>query len=501
MDLLPFYPEKAYPALYEDVMMHGIFPDSKTFADASPLGPLHEITSMYQKIDRTDPLQVSHFVHHWFELPQAFTTKVIDPLPILQHIKSLWNQLIRKEDEPITNSSLIPLPYSYVVPGGRFREIYYWDSYFTMLGLRENGRSDIISNMVKNFAWLIDHFGHIPNGNRSYFLSRSQPPFFSLMVELLSDIEGHDVYKIYLPQLLREYSFWMNGLEKQADKFRRIVKVGDHQYLNRYYDDSNSPRAESYLEDIKLHKENFEEPNELYRNLRAACESGWDFSSRWFAKENDLSSIRTTEIIPVDLNSLLYILEKTIEKVYRISEDEQKANEFEALAQQRAGLIQQWLWNDEDGIFSDLIFQSKKFGTPSLAMMYPLFAGIATQQQADRTIQYLKDQFLRPGGWVTSNHKTGQQWDAPNGWAPLQWITFIALKKYGFTDLAKEGVKRWFTLNEDVFKRTGRMMEKYNVEDLSLDAGGGEYPVQDGFGWTNGVYLALAKELKSFIAE
>ena len=130
-------------------------------------------------------------------------------------------------------------------------------------------------------------------------------------------------------------------------------------------------------------------------------------------------------------------------------------------------------------------------------MMYPLFAGIVTQEQAERTIKFIASHFLKPGGWVTTNQHTGQQWDAPNGWAPLQWITFVGLKNYGATELANEGAKRWLTLNEQVYQRTGRMMEKYNVEDLSLEAGGGEYPVQDGFGWTNGVYLALLKEVNS----
>lgn len=501
MDLQVFYPEKAYPELYEDVMLLGIFPDSKTFADAVPLIPVPEILSSYQLIDRTDPQQVRNFVHQWFQLPQDSTLAVKRAKPIHQHITSLWKHLIKEQDKTDTTSSLIPLPYQYVVPGGRFREIYYWDSYFTMLGLGECGRTDIISAMVKNFAWQLEHIGHIPNGNRSYFLSRSQPPFFSLMVSLLAEFWGEKIYQENLQALLQEYSFWMNGLEKEPDRFRRIVKVGDYQYLNRYFDDSNAPRAESYSEDKKLFNENFKEPNEFYRNLRAACESGWDFSSRWFEKENDLSSIWATEIIPVDLNALLYILEKTIGEAYKVNGNNQEAHQFERFAQERADLVNDWLWNDDEGIYSDLIIQNNKYGIPSLAMMYPLFAGIATQQQAERNIQYLKNHFLRDGGWVTSNHNTGQQWDAPNGWAPLQWITFIALKKYGFTDLAKEGAMRWLKLNEDVFKRTGRMMEKYNVEDLSLDAGGGEYPVQDGFGWTNGVYLALVKELNTLSAE
>jgi alpha,alpha-trehalase len=233
----------------------------------------------------------------------------------------------------------------------------------------------------------------------------------------------------------------------------------------------------------------------LYRDLRAACESGWDFSSRWLRKGDDLSTIQTTQIIPSDLNALLYLLEQCISRAHDANNDQSGREKFEELCQNRIDAMNETLWNAEEGYFGDLNFKTNTFATPSLAMMFPLFAGIATTKQAERTILFVRDHFLWPGGWVTTTNNTGQQWDAPNGWAPLQWITYIGLKNYGFTELAKEGALRWLKLNEDVFKRTGRMMEKYNVEDLSLDAGGGEYPVQDGFGWTNGVYLALSKEL------
>ncbi len=499
MNIQVFYPERAYPDLYEDVMLLQVFPDSKTFADAIPQVSPDEINSLYHQIDRSNRQEIMEFVHHWFQLPQENPgDTIIESQPIDQHISSLWSHLLREPDKPNHISSLIPLPFSYVVPGGRFREIYYWDSYFTMLGLRHSGRIDVIRDMIKNFAWQLEQFDHIPNGNRSYFLSRSQPPFFSLMVTLLAEVAGEEIYTDYLPHLLREYSFWMDGSENHSNSFRRIVKVGDDQYLNRYYDDSNTPRAESWAEDVKLIQAENIETIDSYQNLRAACESGWDFSSRWLAKENDLRSIRTMDIIPVDLNALLYMLEKTIAKSFKLLGEQIETEEFEIKANRRVELMHTWLWNEEEGIFTDVIFHDKKYGIPSLAIMYPLFAGIATQHQGERSIQFLADHFLRPGGWVTSNQYTGQQWDAPNGWAPLQWITYIALKNYSATDLAKEGAKRWLTLNEKVFSRTGRLMEKYNVEDLSLEAGGGEYPVQDGFGWTNGVYLALSKEIGLF---
>ncbi|MGB3080989.1 MAG: alpha,alpha-trehalase TreF, partial [Saprospiraceae bacterium] len=482
--------------LYKDVMLHHVFPDSKTFADAIPNREPDEINALYLQVDHEDKNLIKEFVLQWFQIPKGNTSDAtFEQLPIEQHISSLWQHLIKEPDKHVQYSSLIPLHHSYVVPGGRFREIYYWDSYFTMLGLRLSGRTEMIREMIKNFAGQLEQFGHIPNGNRSYFLSRSQPPFFSLMINLLADIDGTKVYEEYLPHLLHEYSFWMDGVESHHSAFRRLVRVGEDQFLNRYFDDSDTPRTESFAEDFEMCEDDIQRAPVIYRNIKAACESGWDFSSRWLVKENDLKSIHTLDIIPVDLNSLMYILERTIARAFHLQDEEEKSEAFDSRANTRAELIQQLLWNNEEGYSSDLLFNENKKGVPSLAMTFPLFAGIATPEQAERTIKYITDHFLKPGGWVTTNQYTGQQWDAPNGWAPLQWITYEALKKYGANELANDGARRWLSLNENVFNRTGRMMEKYNVEDLSLDAGGGEYPVQDGFGWTNGVYLALAHEL------
>jgi alpha,alpha-trehalase len=358
-----------------------------------------------------------------------------------------------------------------------------------MLGLKVSGHNDNIRNMVTNFAWEIDNIGHVPNGNRSYFLSRSQPPFFALMVELLASIDGDAVHLKYLPQLVTEYNFWMDGRESGKNEYRRVVNVHGI-YLNRYYDDADEPRAESFYEDVSLMQKTGRK-KDLFRNLRAACESGWDFSSRWFNGKS-LDSIRTTEIIPVDLNSLLYLLEKSIAKAYLQNNNEEEAKKFESFATARAELMREISFDQEHGFFADNIIPDPfNHSLPTLAMMYPLFAGIATEEQAKVTIRFAEKNLLKDGGWTTTLERSGQQWDAPNGWAPLQWITFVGLKNYGFNELANEGARRWLELNKNVFQRTGRMMEKYNVEDLALEAGGGEYPVQDGFGWTNGVYLAL----------
>ena len=233
--------------------------------------------------------------------------------------------------------SRLPLTTRYVVPGGRFREMYYWDSYFTMLGLQVSGRHDLVADMVENFAGLIDRYGHIPNGSRSYYLSRSQPPFFAAMVELQGEHEGLPALLMRLPQLEREYAFWMDGAAELAAgaAHRRVVRLADGTLLNRYWDDLAIPRDEAYVEDIATAQQSTRPAPEVYRDLRAAAESGWDFSSRWLADGKTLSSIRTTDILPVDLNSLLYKLELTIARGCKAAHRRDCTRRMSASAQAR----------------------------------------------------------------------------------------------------------------------------------------------------------------------
>ncbi len=189
-------PDKIYGQLFTDVQLAQIFPDAKTFVDCVPKRNPKQIVADYLKIKKNPAIRFSlkRFVEENFELPEAPQLNYTKETDVKEHINNLWNVLKREKDKTITGSSLLPLPNSYIVPGGRFHEIYYWDSYFTMLGLKESKEYDLIENMVKNFAYLINTFGHVPNGNRSYYLTRSQPPYFSLMVKLLADISTKNFY-------------------------------------------------------------------------------------------------------------------------------------------------------------------------------------------------------------------------------------------------------------------------------------------------------------------
>jgi alpha,alpha-trehalase len=500
----PATPDKIYGRLFHDVQMARIFPDSKTFVDCTPKKPPADIVATYHKMTSNPAIRFSLkiFTDENFEQPATpqpgYVTKEKD---ITAHIKDLWAVLKRKPDSlaVVDGSSLLPLPYPYIVPGGRFREIYYWDTYFTMLGLKESGENEVMENMVKNFAYLIDTFGHVPNGNRSYYLSRSQPPFFCLMVELLASVKGDAVYRVYLPQLEKEYNYWMEGNEKlkPSQSNKAVVKLKDGSLVNRYWDELDIPRQEAYYEDQALTSKYPEtQARKMNRDLRAAAASGWDFSSRWFADKKSIATIQTTSIIPVDLNCLLYKLELVIARAKLLGGDDNGVAIYRKKASDRLNTIDKYCWNKDISFYTDYNFVTQKqSGLVTPAGMYPfcLFDQKPDYMSllARRVGNVIKTKLLKDGGIVTTENNTGQQWDAPNGWAPLQWMTIWGLDRCGQKELARDIAERWLKLNLDVFKETGKLMEKYNVTDVKTAAGGGEYPSQDGFGWTNGVFLKL----------
>lgn len=501
-------PEELYGQLFYDIQENeNIFADSKTFVDCVPLQDVEIIKAKYAKLQDKSSESIKRFVEDNFKIPVPQRNFIADTSQINEHIAKLWDKLKNPADH-IESGTLIPLPNQYIVPGGRFREIYYWDSYFTMLGLQTDKEYQIIQNMIDNFSLLIDQYGFIPNGNRTYYLSRSQPPFYSLMIKLLAEIKSDSVYSNYLPFLEKEYMFWMDGTQflegKETIAYRRIVKMPNGEILNRYWDDKNTPRPESFLED-KNTAQKAKEINEsinsekLYRNIRAAAESGWDFSSRWLTADKNgnyqLSSIHTTDIIPVDLNALIYHLEYLLSDIYKSSGNAKKAELFKKRYLDRKETIMKYCWDKEKSFFMDFDYiKSKTTNVYSLAAIYPLYFEMATNEQAQLVTEKIADSFLKPGGVMTTLNETGQQWDAPNGWAPLQWLTIKGLRAYHQIKLADEIKKRWLKLNRDVYVKNFKMMEKYNVVDLSKKGGGGEYPSQDGFGWTNGVFQELSKE-------
>ncbi|UJR29069.1 hypothetical protein I4U23_010283 [Adineta vaga] len=456
-------PEQLYDELFQAVQIQRIFSDSKTFCDVIPrqLNP-NAILDLYRQEYSKPAFNLTSFVYEHFILPNT-TTVVHEKWTIEEHCHRLWPLLTRTTKEE-KFSSFIDVPHPFIVPGGRFREFYYWDTYFTMLGLVRSNQMDLINNMLDNFAFLLNKIGLIPNGNRNYYEGRSQPPFFSLMTELANQTNK------YKKELEAEYQFWMK---------KRNITLDDGSILNRYYDDLNDgPRPEAYVEDRETaHKSN---DTDIYAHIRAAAESGWDFSSRWMDDEKDLSTIRTANILPVDLNCLLYHLELTLGK--------------QAEADRRRQAIQKYMWSSDLQFFTDYNHVLKKSTNRlTLAALFPLWLDISTKEQGEYVAQKVESMFLRDGGVVTTvSNQSTQQWDSPNGWAPLQFVTYRALLKVpGYETVARTIRNRWMNLNERVFRDTGKMMEKYDVVNINKPAGGGEYETQDGFGWTNGVYLEM----------
>lgn len=485
---------ETFSPLYEAVQTSNLFADSKFFVDCTPIQSPNVILKIYEQENKDANFNLKTFVDTYFEPPQNPQNDYqTGNKNITTHLHGLWDVLTRYPT-PSHKSSLIPLPYPYIVPGGRFREIYYWDSYFSMLGLKASNRLDLIENMTNNFAYLIDKLGFIPNGNRSYYLGRSQPPFFSYMVSLLCDLKKNCTLSQYLPQLEKEYAFFMRDADTLAcgTASHRVVRLPDGELMNRYWDEQTTPRPEAFSEDCEVAAEASNTPPSVtYQNIRAACESGWDFSSRWLADGQHLHTIETTNLLPIDLNCLILHLEEILLCIYQQYNEQNLMSIFEQKVAARREAIQKYHWNESEGFYFDYHHLKGEQTTHwTLAALFPLFTGVATPQQAQQVANIIADKFLYEGGLVTTIYHSGQQWDAPNGWAPLQWVAIAAFRRYGLDELATKIAKNWVNNCEKVFANTGKMMEKYNVMNTQSKAGGGEYPNQDGFGWTNGVYLA-----------
>jgi alpha,alpha-trehalase len=499
-------PSQLYGRLFVRVQMEGLHPGNDNFVDDIPKESPLVVMRRFRAADPRTRAALLRFLEENFNFPPRVRTP---PIPadrtVTAHIARLWPLLTRPATVPPAYSSLLYVPKPYVVPGGAFQEFYYWDSYFTMLGLIPDGHMALARDLVADFSYLIRTYGHIPNGARTFYLSRSQPPVYYLMVGLLDRRDPAAAWAAHLPDLEREYAYWMRGARglRPGEARRNAVAMPDGAILNRYWDARDTPRDEGYRNDVLTARASGRRPRRVYRDIRAAAESGWDFSSRWLEDRRHLATIRTTAIVPVDLNSLLYGMEEAIARGCAAAQELDCERAFEARARRRRAAMDRYLWDASAGYFVDYDWRAgKRRDGLSAATLYPLFVGLATRQQAARIAAVVQARLLEPGGIVTTTIDTGQQWDAPNGWAPLQWIAVRGLARYGHRDLARLIACRWVATVRRVYANTGMIFEKYNVE-RQLPGGGGEYPVQDGFGWTNGVTRGLLQhypEMRSVAA-
>ncbi|MFB6124914.1 MAG: trehalase family glycosidase [Halanaeroarchaeum sp.] len=485
--------------LFRAVQSGGLFDDDKTFVDAKPRESPPVIVERFLDQRENDGFDLETFVHRHFAIPAPVEHEGAHPESMEEYIETVWSSLTRTFDaDPPDDGTLFSLPNRHVVPGDRFREMYYWDSYFIAEGLAAVDRIDAVADIVDNVASMVDAFGFVPLGNRVYYDSRSQVPLFYRTLHVLERERGFAAVDPYVDRLVDEYEFWMAGRESvladdEPAAARRVVELPDGTALNRYWDSRAKPRPEAYSHDRELAaRVPTDDRPALFRDLRAACESGWDFTTRWLADAEDMTSIRTTDLVPVDLNAVLYEVETGLTDWLARRGEDDRASAFEGAAERRREAVETHLWDEEAGFYVDYDWAGQSRSAElTLAGTVPLFAGLASQERAERVAGVVSTEFLEDGGLVTTLRSSDQQWDRPNGWAPLQWFAVVGLRRYGFDALAEEIADRWLSMVRSVYDQTGTMQEKYDVHVADSGVGLGEYPQQYGFGWTNGVAVAL----------
>ncbi len=380
----------------------------------------------------------------------------------LAYIDEHWRLLERYN--PRDEGTLLGLPHPYFVPsatgreGFGFEELYYWDTVYIAQAFIGTERHELACSLTKNLLSLIQRYGMVPNGSRSYLTSRSQPPFLTTLLLRLFESDKNSYWTGEAMDLAREeyYKVWMGT----AQPHWRLVSHG----LSRYYD-----------------------ANVLHE--LAEAESGWDMTNRF--------DRRCLDFLPVDLNALLYRYERDFETVARMRKDYHGAEGWARRAQKRARAMSSLMWNEDEGLFFDYDFRNNEQGKiPSLAAFYPLWAGSASRRQAARLVEQLP-RFEFSGGLTAtamapdSHPNPPQQWTYPNGWAPLQVIVSEGLERYGYRTEARRIARKWLRVCLDGYLKQGNFLEKYNVVHPGAKAHDGVYPSQSGFGWTNAIFVQL----------
>lgn len=415
------------------------------------------------------------------------------------------------DSREIREQGLLYLPYPYVVPGGRFNEMYGWDSYFIQVGLLRDGEIELAKNMADNFLYQIENYGKVLNANRTYYLTRSQPPFLTQMV-LGVFRKTHDVkwLRAAVPAIEKYYRFWTS--EPHLTK-----ETG----LSRYYDFGDGPapevisderdekgrthydRVKEYYRthDVKdydvaqyYHRETDELTDLFYKGDRSMRESGFDPSNRFGPFNIDIIHYN-----PVCLNSLLYLMETETAEIMKTLGRARDASVWAGRAAARRQKINRLMWDERDGLYYDYNFASKQVRRyPFVTAFYPLWAGMADRKQAARVAANL-DRFERPGGLQTSTNTSGNQWDAPFGWAPMQLIAVEGLRRYGYAKEADRITANFLSMVLKDFLEHNTIVEKYDVARRSSQLGAGikfGYAAnQIGFGWTNSAFTELYDEL------
>ncbi|HSX00529.1 MAG TPA: trehalase family glycosidase [Patescibacteria group bacterium] len=489
--------------------------DGKELVDCAPLRNPAEIRMDYLAAAAFSDFDAVAFWGANLTVPPQYEVKLVEiekpPVAELrEYIDQTWADLTYHAPED--HGTMIGTPYPHLKSGRRYSEGYYWDVFNGLEGLvldagEEPARWDFIVGVLNNFRNLIERFGFIPTATRSYYLSRSQPPKFASMVKLVGEYKP-ELVEEYLPWVVKEYQWWTKGDEQlKADSEVRAadhsVRMPDGSILARYWDTKDTPRPESQKEDIEtaalLPKV---DPRQIYRNLRIVAETGRDFNGEYLADVERLETVYADRIIPVDLNALLWEYEDFIAQAHHRAGRSNQARIFDEKASARAAAMNkyQWVGDNQTGYYCGFLFdpdfrQGEPTQYPSMAMAAAAARDLAPVERTKSVSQMLVTRFLKRGGYVGSLTRTGHQWDAPNGWAPDQVEADAALERTArltgeesWNLYRRVARAKFVNVHARIYRRTGKIVEKCNVIDQDpLRVMDGEYPLQDGFLWTNGV--------------
>lgn len=505
-----------------------LFNDSKHFVDMplkyDPVATLKDFERIAEQVKTDKGLLESFVDSHFYPPGSDLETCLLDDwkpafagLATIkdekyrfwaEHIHLMWKDLCRQVKFDVYENaelySILYVPHKFIIPGGRFREFYYWDSYWIIKGLLFSEMYATVKGMIKNYAYMVEHYGFVPNGGRVYYLLRSQPPMLIPMVyDYYLATDDIDFVKEMLPVLVNEYKFWTS---------RRSTQYRDSATLFQYKVNMKNPRPESYREDMELvqHLTSLSDKERVWSDLAAAAETGWDFSSRWFAHEgasaHRLASVRTASIIPVDLNAFMCMNSRILAELFKIKGDNSKFLLYDARFAQAKMLMKQMHWNATDGTWYDYdLERHRHVDAYYISNALPLFSHCYDEdvenEQEDiplRVYRYMKaiGAFNSTKGIPTSFIDSEQQWDAANSWPPMVHMIiegFRTAKNPHLQDFARRLASQWLRANYKVFEETNAMYEKYDCSGLKGAGSGGEYEVQTGFGWTNGVILDLLR--------
>jgi alpha,alpha-trehalase len=535
-----------------------LYRDSKTIVDMQPKIPYEAMAGLLASIQTEDEFKKfvgQHLggvesdleiveIEDFHEAPAYLDGLRDEVKKVGRFINRIWKVLAKRRKEMNEQSTLISTDYPIFVSGGRFREAYYWDSCWIVEGLLASGMHKSAENIVRSFMGLIKKYEFIPNGTRKYYLNRTQPPFYCQMVHSLYRHGKLESPAEFLREALRlaekEYEFFMRNR-----RARILDENEDEHILNIYSVETTTPRPESYKEDVELVKDypssKRERPSgeppqaggaepapckeyvgtvesdttekkrtkeDIWSDIKSACESGWDFSTRWLERRNDLTTIQTRKIIPVDLNAIMYRNELILSELYGTLGNEAKAKYYRAQGERRRKSMNKILWNREEGVWNDYNHVKKQHTSAGFyfSNLMPMCYGMEPESHTGITTYHILQKFFRelfehPGGIPASgevNEEYKHQWDFPNVWPPHSHMLVVHLLSIGEREMGLHIARRYFRNILRSIEDRSLIFEKYDCRHVGVPGGKGEYEPQEGFGWTNGVaasFIAMYGDL------